>query len=258
MFCIASWTVSASDLVQRGDSAYLEGNFSKAIEYYQDALTQEGSSASLLYNLGNAYVKNGDSGSAVIYYLRALRLNPSSEDIRNNLHYAELSVTDRNKADLKGKQISVEEDNPSFVGRLGNAITQNMASDTWAYAAAVCFVAFILSMAGYLFIKIVFVRKMCFFGGFVLFVCSVLFVIFGEMSASKAARTNEGVIYAFKVQLSSEPDTTAQPSSAPLNKGTKVEILDIETGSTGKPIWYKVRRNSNYVGWIKASDIVVI
>ncbi len=256
--CLGSLSAWGSDLVAKGDSAYEAGRYLDAIELYRQAVAEEGTSPQLLYNLGNACVKNGDPGSAVIYYLRALRIDPSSKEIRNNLRYAELAVADCNKADLKGKQVSVEEDKASFLGRVQTSITQNTASDVWAWAAAICFVTFILSLAGYIFVKAVFVRKACFFGGFVLLVCAVLFIIFGEMAASKAARTDEAVISAFKTQLVSDPDTTSQPVSAPLNKGTKVEILEVETGPTGKPNWYKVRRNSNYVGWVRASEIEII
>lgn len=258
LVCLGSLSAWGSDFVTRGDSAYEAGHYLEAVELYKQAVAEEGTSPQLLYNLGNACVKNGDPGSAVVYYLKALRLDPSSDKIRNNLRYAELAVADRNKADLKGKQVSVEEDKASFIGRVGISISQNTASDTWAWAAAICFVAFILALAGYIFVKIVFVRKACFFGGFVLLICSVLFIVFGEMAASKASRTDEAVISAFKTRLVSEPDTTSQPASAPLNKGTKVEILDVETGPTGKPNWYKVRRNSNYVGWVRASEIEII
>lgn len=258
LVCIGSLSAWGSDLVVRGDSAYVVGHYPEAMELYRQAMTEEGTSSQLLYNLGNACVKNGDPGSAVVYYLRALRLDPASDEIRNNLRYAELAVADRNRADLKGKQVSVEEDKASFIGRVHASITQNTASDTWAYAAAVCFVAFILAVAGYIFLKTVIVRKACFFGGIMLLICAVLFVVFGEMAASKATRTDEAVISAFKTRLASEPDTTSQPVSAPLNKGTKVKVLDVETGPTGKPIWYKVRRNSNYVGWVRASEIEVI
>ncbi len=256
--CLGSLQAWGSDLVARGDSAYEAGHFLEAVEIYKQVVAEEGTSAQLLYNLGNACVKNGDPGSAVIYYLKALRIDPSSKEIRNNLRYAELAVADRNKADLKGKQVSVEEDKASFIGRVHTSITQNTASDTWACAAAICFVAFIIALAGYIFVKIVFVRKACFFGGILLLLCSVAFIVFGEMAASKAARTDEAVIMAFKTRLVAEPDTTSQPASAPLNKGTKVEILDVETGPTGKPNWYKVRRNSNYVGWVRASEIEII
>lgn len=243
---------------QAADSAYRAGRYAEAAELYQKAIAADGTSAQILYNLGNAYMRSGAPGDAVLYYERALRLAPGNADVRNNLEYAAAKVADRNRADLRGKQVSVAEDEASFVGRVHDSITRRTSSDAWAWWAAGCFIAFCGLAAVYIFCSGVWMRKVGFFGGMVAGVASIIFIVFAFMAAGQAGRTNEGVIIAFKTQLRTEPKNSAPAAAAPLNRGTKLTVLDTETDTKGKVTWYKVRRNSNYVGWVKVSDFEII
>ena len=62
----------------------------------------------------------------------------------------------------------------------------------------------------------------------------------------------------YKVALLTEPFSTAKQSSIPLERGTKLDVIDIERGKDEKPEWYKVRLNSDIIGWIPASEFEVI
>ncbi len=244
--------------IEEADSAYKSGDYAKAINLYKAIADKEGTSAALLYNLGNAYVKSGNPGDAVVYYARALRLAPRSSEIANNLKYAERIVSERNKADLKGKQISVDKDARSFIGSIINTIKYQVPTNTWAMLGAGFFVAMIICIAGYLFMSEVMLRKIGFFCAIFFGFASAIMVIFAFSSSSQITRTDEAVVTAYKTSLLAEPKSDARPVSTPLNKGTIVDILDIEKGVSGKISWYKVRRNSNFLGWISAESVEVI
>lgn len=254
---VAALPVKGADMAE-ADAAYNAGKYEQAVELYKQLSKEKGTSAQILYNLGNAYMKTDNAADAIICYLRARRLAPSSELIRANLAYARTRIENRNRADLRGKQVSVAPDEPSFFGEIHRTVAENTSSDTWAAIAAGCFVALCGMIAVYIFCHQVILRKIGFFSSFVLLGASILFIIFSCAAASSMSRTDEAVIDAFKVTLKEEPKAEAKGSAAPLNRGTAVQILDSEVGPSGKTTWYKVRLNSNYVGWMRADELVII
>ena len=76
------------DLFAQGNTAYAKGEYDQAIEYYKAALTREGYTPSLLYNLGNAYYMKNEMGQSILNYERALYLDPGNIDIEANLALA--------------------------------------------------------------------------------------------------------------------------------------------------------------------------
>lgn len=77
----------ASTLTEQADSAYMAENYQMAAAIYNKILKEEGSSASLYYNLGNCYYRLGENGKAIVAYERSLRLDPTSADTRDNLEF---------------------------------------------------------------------------------------------------------------------------------------------------------------------------
>jgi tetratricopeptide (TPR) repeat protein len=77
-------TPPTQERLQRAATAYSRGDYAAAITGYE-ALTEQGLSAALFYNLANSYAQAGQSGRAILNYERALRLAPSDADIRGNL-----------------------------------------------------------------------------------------------------------------------------------------------------------------------------
>ncbi|MDE5880189.1 MAG: SH3 domain-containing protein, partial [Muribaculaceae bacterium] len=43
-----------------------------------------------------------------------------------------------------------------------------------------------------------------------------------------------------------------------LTKGTEVRIVSEETDAEGNVTWYKVRLNSDYIGWVAADDLELL
>ena len=80
-FAAAAVNVSEID---RCNSLYHDTSYEQAITCYQ-ALSSEGISAEILYNIGNSYAQLDQTGRAVLHYLRALCLAPDDSDISGNL-----------------------------------------------------------------------------------------------------------------------------------------------------------------------------
>ena len=57
---------------------------------------------------------------------------------------------------------------------------------------------------------------------------------------------------------STEPFSSAKAVGTPLERGTPLDILESENSQDGTIEWYKVRLNSEFAGWIQASDFEVI
>jgi len=66
------------------NALYHDNGYEEAIACYK-ALSDEGLSANILYNIGNSYAQLDQTGYSVLYYMRALALAPGDSDISGNL-----------------------------------------------------------------------------------------------------------------------------------------------------------------------------
>lgn len=246
--------------VSAADSAYMAGDFQRAIVEYTAVCEEYGVSPALLYNLGNAYLQNSDYGNAMLCYQRAKKLDPSNKLINANLNYLKGKVEDANKAEQKGKRKKVAEDTPNFFEGIHTKVARDTSSNAWAGWAAAFFLLFAGCVVLYLFTSNVFLRKTGFFGGFILLGLSMICLVCGYMGAAEMDNREFGVIMSYKAELQTEPVTSSQktPGEGILTRGTRVRIVSEETDADGKITWYKVRLNSDYIGWIEADELQVI
>lgn len=248
-------------VAESADSAYLAGNYNEALAIYKSIEEEEGISAQLLYNMGNTYYMMSDFGNAMLCYERAYKLDPSLKPVKNNLQFLRSKIDDANRAEQKGKKLNVEEDEMTFFQSVHNAIGKEVASDRWATWAAVGFILFLFCLGIYVFSKRVVLRKTGFFGGGIILGLTVICVIFACVAYSAFKDKEEGVIVAYKINLQVEPtanEKNENDNAGVLTRGTKVRIIAEETDAEGNVLWYKVRLNSNYLGWVKKSDLEII
>ena len=231
--------------------AYQAGDYAKAVECYQQLEKEHGTSSALLFNMGQAYTRAGKLGQAMLCYRRALVQNPSNREAHANIKYIESRVQDANLAELKNKKVSVVPEDLSFFMSVKQYITQRHSSNTWAFWSGLTFVLFCVCVALYIFVDTVLVRKIGFFGGGTMLVLSILFLTFAFMGARSMKSHDEGVITEYKAELRTDPSTSAKPTATPLTQGTVLQILDTEADKDGRPEWYKVRLNSQFIGWIR-------
>ncbi|MDE6578757.1 MAG: tetratricopeptide repeat protein [Muribaculaceae bacterium] len=248
----------ANDLSE-ADSAYNAKEYTKAIQIYENIAQEKGTNAPLLYNLGNAYFQEGDYGNAMVSYLRAYKLDPTNKEINANLQYLRSRVDDANKAEQKGKRLRVAPDEQSFFQSVKTSVAIRTSSNVWAGWGAVCFIIFVGGVAIYIFSRSVLIKKIGFFGGFVSLLFAIVFICFSFMGARAFNSRDEGVLTAFKTTLLTEPGKDSEEGKGNiLTKGTVVQILSEETDAEGNVIWYKVRLNSDYIGWVDAESLIVV
>lgn len=251
--------VSAADLLPEAQKAYRDNDFQKAQSLFAEYIAAKDTdpSAADYFNLANAAVKNGNYGMAVLNYQRARRLDPSSEEIRNNLAYVESKVEDRNIISAKGTNADPHAEAPSFFSSLHDSIAVNISPDLWSWLAVGFFVLAVAGVALYFFTSSVMTRKIGFFGaGLSLFIAVVL-NIFAYLGVSARNDSSRCVVIENKVKLAPEAGADAS-KGAELNQGTVVSILSVEDNAAGEPEWYKVRLNSDYLGWVRASEVEII
>lgn len=259
LLIIAPVRVSALATTAEADSAYASKDYKRAIMLYSEIADTAGVSAPLLYNLGNAYYQEGDYGHAMLNYLRARRINPDLKELNSNLRYLRSRIEDSNKAEQKGRRLKVTPDESSFFQSVHKTIAIDTSSDVWAVWGAVCFILFIGGAALYIFTRSVLARKVGFFGGILALGCSAIFVMFAIFGARMVSSKESGVITAFKVTLLTEPGKNdSSGKEEVLSKGTEVRIVSEEIDAEGEVTWYKVRLNSDYIGWVSASDLEII
>jgi tetratricopeptide (TPR) repeat protein len=121
------------DQVQEASGAYSRGDYQTAIRKFE-ALTLEGMSAPILYNLANSYAQDGQSGRAILNYERALRLAPGDSDSIGNLQ-------------LIRKEKGIFQEEHSFGQRFVHLLGLNQWTGLAAFAFLGFAVAFLLPAA---------------------------------------------------------------------------------------------------------------
>lgn len=239
-------TINAQSLATKGDSAYMNKDYHKAITLYEDALKSEGVSAAILYNLGNTYYKAGNNGKAILCYERARMLDPNDNDIITNLNL------------VRNKLIDKTVENQSLIVKVWNSIINIFDANTWAWITFVFFIILIGLVSCYLFSNKIKIRKLGFFGGIVSLIMFIFTVLISITSAKKSSRSNFAIVIEESTMLSTTPHTPIKQSEEALllHEGAKVEIIDSVVSSTDSicNIWYDVKINDNRA-WIKSTSI---
>ena len=255
LFSLSTLAAPSTDIATQ---LYQSSDYREAAEAFLSIAKVDGDSPELLFNIANSYAQAGDLGYAMLYYSRALRLDPANKEIKNNIEYFASKIEDSNRAELRGKKISVTPDHETFFQTVNRIICAEVAPNLWAILAVILFILTLAAIAIYLFCSDVRLRKAGFFGGILTFFASVFLVIFAFMSASHFDSHDKAVLMAYKTELLIEPSSDAKPASNQLCQGTRFDIIAEETDVEGRPTWYKVRLNSDIEGWLRASDIAII
>lgn len=236
--------------IAAADSAYMADEFQTAVELYSKAISEDGPSAKLYYNLGNSYYRTGQPGKAILAYERSLRLDPTDRDARENLEFVNERITDR-----PGER-------GTFIGNSLDAASASMRSDTWAWIA---FGAFLLTAAGvltYLFTGNIGLRKLGFFGGIATFILCLISTFFAIRSASVSLADDSAIITSPSTILSTAPRFPRDRSQEAmlLHEGTKVQILDSVKSTTDSvaSVWYDVQIDNSHRAWINSKDVEII
>lgn len=222
------------------DSAYVNGNYQQAIAQYE-ALLKNGASAELYYNLGNAYYRTENITRAVINYERALLLSPGDRDIRFNLQLARSKTIDK-----------IVPESEMFFITWYHALVNLMSVDGWARMAITSLALVIILFLLYLFSEPIWLRKIGFFGGFLLLLFFVLSNLFAYQQKQNLLYRKGAIVIAPSVTVKSTPAQNGTDLFI-LHEGTKVTIID---GAMSD--WKEIRLADGKEGWIERKRIEMI
>lgn len=230
----------SADIIRQANEAYVDGQYSYAIELYESLLEQKLESPELYYNLGNAYFKENLLGAAILNYERALKLKPSDENTLFNLEVARARTIDRiNPVPL----IFYERWWRNFYGML--------SVDGWSWLLIVMLIAMLLSLGGFFFSRTRGMKKTA-FGISMVFVVALLV----SLAATRAQYHNthkrlDAIVMVPRATAKSSPGE-ASPDLFVIHEGSKARI----TGELGE--WYEIRLENGNVGWVKKSALEII
>ena len=222
------------------DSAYVNGNYQQAIAQYE-ALLKNGASAELYYNLGNAYYRTENITRAVLNYERALLLSPGDRDIRFNLQLARSKTIDK-----------IVPESEMFFITWYHALVNLMSVDGWARMAIISLALVIILFLLYLFSEPIWLRKIGFFGGFLLLLFFVLSNLFAYQQKQNLLYRKGAIVIAPSVTVKSTPAQNGTDLFI-LHEGTKVTIID---GAMSD--WKEIRLADGKEGWIERKRIELI
>ncbi len=219
---------------------YQEGNYSAAIETYQNILDTGYEGGSIYYNMGNCYYKMQNIGYAILYYERAKRLIPGDEDLKSNLTLANLAVVDK---------INPQ---PEFIiFRAIQWFIHFFKQSTLFIIVAAFYLITVFSLVVWIISKKMILRKM---GYRLSILFGILFFIFGLSligSVKESTTRIEAIVLVEKVDVLSAPGEEGIEVFS-LHEGTKVRI-DHTTAE-----WVRIILSDGKVGWVQQKILGII
>lgn len=228
---------SPNKLFEQANSLYQEGNYTKAIEVYNQIEKNQFISEDLYYNLGNCYYKLNQIAPAIYHYEKALKINPANANAKNNLTFA-----NRMKIDV------IEALPKTFWQKVSKTIIQKFSYDTWAVLAIIsAFLGAILFLGYYFFYSSV--KKVLFFNlSIIAFVCFLITTFFAFNNYHTTTNTREGIIFSAKVEVKNAPSEKSDTDFT-LHEGTKVFLIDKVNQ------WQKIKLANGKIGWITKDNL---
>lgn len=213
---------------------YAQGNYTDAIQAYEQLLASGLESAPLYFNLGNAYFKTGDTGKAILQYERARRLAPGDTDIMANLVYAR---------SLTGAQ----ECTPRLWQRLVFPLTHRVSTPALAWLTSGAYSLCLIAFACYR----LWPRRPRWLG-YTALVLIGLFVIVGSSLARQLFvddwQRPAVLLAAGESPVRFEPSETGTKHFV-IKQGVVVHILDTRSG------WHQIARCDGRRGWVAADRV---
>lgn len=235
-----SGPVPAEALWDRANTAYINGDYHAAMEFYEELVARGLGSAKLYYNLGNAYFKDGLTGRAILYYHKALRLAPGNDDIRYNLSVAEARAKDR-----------IEAIPDFFLTEWIRAAHRTMSCTAWSVLSLAALVLTLGLFLIYLLAQRLSLRKGGFYGTILAGVLFVLTTCFAAGERREMLDDSHAVVMAASTAVKSSPDKSSTDLFV-LHEGTLVSITNRLEG------WCEITIADGKKGWLEAKTIETI
>lgn len=241
-FCWVSLSYSLSkdaalDSFEVANQYYMDGDFQKALDLYENLHSQGFESADLYYNWGNSYYKTEQFALAIWCFEKALLLDPDFEDAKNNLEVANLTLVDE-----------VEPVPQMALVAFWKKVKQTFSVKFWTYSSVLGLwvlaigLFFLLGYAQYKKRQI----------GLVLSIVGVLFTLVTAIIAFDQHKRVQDSGFAIVTEPNIYVKSAPEKSSTDLfiiHSGLKVEIDD----NISK--WLKIKLSDGKTGWLKEDAV---
>jgi tetratricopeptide (TPR) repeat protein len=234
-YATAPYTASDS-----GNAAYMKGNYTKAITFYNNFLSSGYESYAVYFNLGNSYYKTNDFPRAILNYEKAKKLAPTDADIQFNLQLANQKTVDK-----------IGTDNQLFfVGWWNNFL--NLASERgWAIICIILFCACLTLIIFYLLSPNRIIKQLSFWCGILMLILSLFSFCLAHTQYMEATTHDSAIVMTATVTVKGAPADNATQLFV-IHQGAKVKVLKTEGN------WVEVKLANGNQGWMLATDIASI
>ena len=227
---------ASKESFEAGNASYNEGDFTKAISFYEQTLEMGQHSAALYFNLGNANYRLNKVAESIYYFEKAKQLDPNNEDIKVNSTFAKNMTID-----------AIEAIPVSQLARIQKGVLGLFSLTTWSVFSLIWVWLFALFFIAYLFLKATKSKRFFFFLSLLSLVLSV-----GSLSISftldqQQKETQYAILFSNNIDIWSEPNQRGEVQFT-LHEGTKIQLLE------ALDEWNKIRIANGAEGWIKNAE----
>lgn len=241
LFCSVGFSHAQNNITALLDSAtiaYAEGEFDKALSYYQEVnLTHQ--SADLYLNMGHCAYQMDARASTILYYERALRLAPSHQEALRCLGLAKQEVND-----------GFSEAGESNLGRSFDAFLYAHAPSYWRTITVILLIVAFSLLILQLFKQGRF-RKWLRSFGIVSLVLGLSTLFISWLHYDYQYTNDEGIIFAQVVKVRQEANLMSAEVII-LKEGSKVNIEESSNN------WVRISLDNGTTGWIPEKDLSTI
>lgn len=227
----------ADSLFNDANDFYATGNYTEAIEKYENILNEGLESEEVYYNLGNAYYKTQNYPKSILNYERALLYDPRDEDIVHNLAKARMYIID-----------SIDEIPVFVIKRWINGLIILFNSNTWALLSLLAFVLGISFLLIYFLSSKLLLRRLGFYSAVLVLIFSGILFYLSYKSRNIIEESNGGIVMTSTVTVKASPRNTGTDLFI-IHEGLKVQIIDALDN------WYEIRLSDGKQGWMQQKDV---
>ncbi|MBP3710941.1 MAG: tetratricopeptide repeat protein [Bacteroidaceae bacterium] len=239
-FSLLTQAASLSETKTLADSAYVQGNYEKAVKLY-GKLAEQTPTADVCYNLGCAYYRIDDIAHSVLWFERALKLDPSNKDVLFNLELARTKTIDK-----------IVPQHEFILFTYFRSMTNWFSLRTWTIVGLLSFVLMLTTLLLFWGAGSIFMRKVAFSSAVFLLLVSILSNVCALQQKNFKQVHTSGIITTPAVTVKSTPAENGNDLFV-LHEGSKVEILDSSLKE-----WCEVTIADGKQGWIpkKSFDLI--
>ncbi|RPG28661.1 MAG: tetratricopeptide repeat protein [Muricauda sp. TMED12] len=240
LLCLLSFSFGFSQnkaLFNEATELYNNGEYSAAIENYEQIIENGEHSASLYFNLGNCYYKLNSIGPSIYYYEKALLLSPNNAEIKNNLRFAQNMRLD-----------AIEVVPRTEISKIYKSTIGLLSYDGWAYVAVALAFLFVLGYMAYYFLGPANQKRAAFISSIFSLVIGVICILMAYLNFQQYKNNDPAIVFDKEVNVNSEPNADSSTIFT-IHEGTKVNVLD-ELDD-----WKRIRIADGQTGWLKGDNV---